>query len=199
MGPGLLRLYAGPDYASAWPILSVLCAFVLLHSLVGLQRAHLRAFANPAHTLVQEAAGAVANPLMIILLVPSLAGQGLAVARTVAAAALTLVGHGMLSLTMRVRYDGGALRTAFLASALMAAAILGMSAICKHPAMVLPASVAGVLAYVIGLRRRLTSDDIGLVLQLLPSGLARGRRSAASARWLTRFLSAEPVERASGP
>jgi len=185
--PQMVQLYAGDKYPSAVLLLRVLSMFLLLESLYGIHREHIRVFADPRHMLGQQAAGAVFSTTVLLLLVRPLAALGVALGRAITHALWLLLARWVLRLTLRTRYDGGALLTALLASSCMAATMLLCQTVWPSP-FVLPLAIpAGIAAYGLALRRRLTAADVELVLGCLPKRLVRGPAGAKLSGALLRF------------
>lgn len=177
----LLRLYGGPQYAHAGPVLAVLCLGLLLAVIEDLQRAHMVVFARPAHVVTLSGIRAAANLALLAILAPRFGALGAALSDVGVGLTMMVAAGLLLSKTMRIRYDYSA-----LASASAAAALAGLTLWSLHPLWqaralpVLPALAAAGVVYSLAVGRILRPDDRELLLHCLPGGLRRVLQRRAS-------------------
>lgn len=180
----LLRLYGGPQYAHAGPVLAVSCLGLLILTLQDLHRAHMVVFARPRHVFALSVVNGVTNIGLLVLLAPLLGALGAALADAGVAIVLAIVSALLLRKTMRVRYDVPA-----LANSTAAAAVAGALLWAAHPLWqsrslaVLPLLAVAGTAYSLAITRVLRPEDRQLALNCLPGILRRAlqrRRVAAT-------------------
>lgn len=182
----LLQLYGGSQYASAGPVLAVLCVGLLFAVLSDLQRAHVQVFAKPIHLLWLQLSHSMLNMLLLVLLVPTLGALGAALVDAGVALGLLVLSALMLRRTMRVDYDLGALWIALSAMTAAGAALWLLHPLWReHASPVLLALMIAGIVYALALTRRLQREDVSLFMRCMPGRFTEGAFGCALERRLS--------------
>lgn len=176
LSPLLIQAYGGAKYAHASLIATILCLSLLLETTTMLHEAAVRAFAKPWHAFASSGFSSVFNLGPLVTLVPAYGSVGAALAAVVKYAVMSVVSAWILSRNLRIRYDWGAARRAFLACiplVLVGFAIYRLWGV--RTRVLVPAGLGCMVAYALGLTHQLTSEDVNLLQDSLPGRLAKRR------------------------
>jgi len=195
VGPLMMKVYGGAQYADAGIVATVLCLSLLGETLNRLHYSALRAFASPWLTFVSSLFRPLANAVPLILLAPLMGSTGAAIAAAVKFAALALISGWFLTRSITVKYDWLALQKALQATAIGGLAALACYIVWGPQAWVLaPAALICGLGYTVGLARQLDVADMLLIEEVLPRRLLDARWPQALLRVL-RTLWTRPSQR----
>ena len=172
-GP-IVALYAGGNYPSAGPILTLLSMTLLMGTGAALYRVHIKVFANRWHlTLLDTVTGATTVGLSAGF-VFWFGALGVPVAQAIAAAAKAALAATLLRRVLTLKWDIEAMRVAGTGTVLVAA--VGSGGVALIPGYwSLPLTLTlGIAVYFAALIGRLREEDADLVVHLVPLKLARG-------------------------
>lgn len=185
-GP-LMRVYAGPAYAEAGPVLCALSLAMLAYAAFSLYEAALHMLARPVHRLAADGVCAAVMLVAFVPLVESLGGVGAAVAQGAAFAAAFAFARQLLRRVRPIAADRTALRRAGAAAAAMSFAAAATASAFSGPFSTLVAAAVGCAVYVAALGRQMDVQEARDLRAALPAGLswaaallvvfARGRRA----------------------
>ena len=142
-------------------------------------RAHIRAFARPAHLLLVQAFGGLATFGGLVAFVTWLGAVGAAVNYIIVHVSLVIICALLLRQAMRLKIDRPAALLALAGSAAVAAVCLVLRKVAggDRAWVIAPSVVDSVVAYSAVLRGRLTHADVELALAAIPpTGRAWARR-----------------------
>ena len=184
----LLRIYGGPNYVTASPVLIVMCAALLIGVLVDIQWAHIQILAKPVHLLALSACQGVENLAALALLVPRLGALGAALSDGAVALLQLVISMTLLRRTIRTMYDHQAMALAVFGSGVAGLVLYITSPLWQTQAwVVLPLIVLAALTYNLSLARKLQEPDVELLIRALPQRFRQSRTGAAVVRgvkWL---------------
>lgn len=169
----IIRLYAGDRYPIAGTLLALLALACLLEAIAGLLRANIQVFAGRWRLAALDATSGVASVALSAALVFLLGPAGVPVAQSITYLASSLLGVLLLRTTLTPRVDMHALVTAGVANAVLAVVVLAAVKLISGVLGLLLAIVIGSVAYLITLRRRLSPQDIDLVVRITPAPLTK--------------------------
>ncbi|MGC9317119.1 MAG: oligosaccharide flippase family protein [Armatimonadota bacterium] len=197
LGPAVIRLYAGGEYASAGVIFSVLCVYLLLDGLYALYRRHILVTGNRWHMLLLDATEKTLSLGLIAVLTVHYAGLGAAVGRLTTVALAIPLGVHLLRRTLRTVHSTSGLLLGAAGALLGVGLTAGLQLANAGPLVAIAGLPIAVCLYLVFLRRRLRAADVRLVTQLVPTRLFGAERTQRIHSYMQSFYLAK-AERAAG-
>jgi O-antigen/teichoic acid export membrane protein len=165
----MMRLYGGSQYEHQGYVLSLLCGALLLEAIYGLQYTYVQILSNPWKLVLLNSAQGAAAISALLLLVPTYAATGAALARVCVAGLLIALSARAIGPAVPLRYDLRALGLA-LAASLTAGAVAALALLpgWHHAVTIVAGGLAGAVAYGSCMVRRLDKGDVDLLTQIAP-------------------------------
>jgi O-antigen/teichoic acid export membrane protein len=168
LSPITIRLYAGPRYQSAIPILALLCLYMLVFMLYGLHRFYIFNLAPPAETFKLQLVTTCLTLAATAVAVHYWGGLGAAGGQTVALVLAGALGWFMLGKVVRVRYDLSGLRVALIALAAAAPPMLAGQLLGHSTASALAGIAVGSVIFLAIFVRLISQRDAEILRHYLP-------------------------------
>jgi len=169
IAPPFVDLYAGGNYPTAAPIMSLLSLGLFVSLMAQFYRAYVIVICNRWHLSLIDAAGSLTSVGLGVPLVIWWSGLGVALSQFAAYVLQVFLGILLLKAVLVARHDAKAIRVAILANVLLIGTAVAlqilMPSLWSMPVII----IAGIAAYLLALRKRLTVEDISLTRQLLPA------------------------------